>query len=109
MVDLSDTEVEQGEKSLAERLAANEPVFEPTTLEKLAEADLPLRGPLRQRIVENARDRALERRTVEGISRRVAANVSAPITEIIQQSIEGRVRERVQQSVTRLAANRSEK
>jgi len=108
MVDLSDTDIEQGEESLAERLAANEPVFRPTTLERLAEADLPLRGPLRQRIVENARDRALERRTIEGISRRVATNISAPITEIVQQSIEGRVQERVRESVTRIAANRSE-
>lgn len=109
MADLSEIDVEQDGKSLAERLANNDPVFEPTTLNKLADADLPLRGPLRQRMIENARDRTLQRRTIQGISNRVAANIAAPITEIVEQSIRERVTERIQESATRAAANRSER
>jgi len=109
MVDLSE-DLNQGEtESLAERLARNDPIFEPTSLNQLAEADLPLRGPLRQRIIENARDRAIERRTIEGLSSRIAANVAAPITQIMEESIRQRVQERVQQSATRIATNMDER
>lgn len=106
MADLSEEDLAQVEgDSLADRLARNEPVFEPTVLNSLADADLPLRGPLRRRVVENARDSVVERRSIEGISNRLAANISAPISQIIEQSIRDRVRERIQESVTRVATN----
>lgn len=105
MVDLDDAEFNQEESSIAERLAKNDPVFEPTVLNQLSQANLPLRGPLRQQIIENARQATRNRRTIEGISSRVAANVSTPITQVIEESIQTRVKSRVQQSITRMAKN----
>lgn len=92
-------------QSLANRLEAGEPIFEPTTLNKLADADLPLRGPLRQRMAEVARQRARNRRTLESVSNRVASNVARPITEVIQETLQGTVRDGIQSSVTSMTAD----
>jgi len=95
-------------EELAERADANEPIVSTPALDVWAELDLPLRGEIRQNVVERLRHQARSRRTVEGVASRIAANITSPVTNAIQDEAEDRVRGRVQSQLEKQLQRRSE-
>jgi len=92
--------------SLAEKRAQDECLREPKAIQTFAELDMPLRGPLRQQVLDNAAMAARQRRTIQGVSERVARTVSDPVVQVLQKSLEERARDRAEQIATRVASNR---
>lgn len=82
-------------EELRQRAEANEPLVDTFLLDMWAELDPPFRGERRQNILERMRAQARNRRTVEGISSRIAVNISSPVTNAIQEEVEDRTQARV--------------
>lgn len=81
---------------IRERAQANEPILDTYFLDLWAELDLPLRGERRQNIVERMRAQIRNRRTVEGVSSRIATNLTSPVQNALNEEMEDRVRGRIQ-------------
>lgn len=80
---------------LTERAQAQEPLVDPYVLNKLDQMDLPFRGEVRQNILKRVKEHVKRRRTVEGVSNRIASNISTPITEAVRGEVEDRTQRRV--------------
>jgi hypothetical protein len=94
------------EKSISQKGEMDECIREPKAVETIADLDPPLRGPLRQQILDNTAETLRQRRTIEGISQRAANNIAAPLGDVLQRSVQQRAQERVAEVAARLAANR---
>lgn len=92
-------------QQLSERAAENEPLIETPILNMLANENRPLLGDIRRNILLRVREEVQERRTVGGLSDRIATTLTQPVTTAIRTEAEQRVQERVQQGVTQVAEN----
>lgn len=92
-------------EELADRAEQQEPLFDTPLLDTWAEMDMPLRGERRQNVIDRLRAQIKGRRTVEGISARLADNLASPITTAIEQETEGVVRQRVEEFIQNRARN----
>lgn len=87
-------------EQLSRRAERDEPLVDTPVINSLIEADMPLRGDIRQRVLVRLRENIRQRRTVGGISERIASNAVAPINNAIRTEAEERVRSRVQEGLT---------
>lgn len=86
-------------EELSERAETNEPLVDTPVLNAWAEMDLPMRGEARENIIQRMREQLRNRRTVEGIASRIAANATSPITNAIEEEAQDRVRGRVEETL----------
>lgn len=98
-------EQENLREDVRERLARNDPIFEPMLLETWSELDLPLRGQIRQEAVERAAQQVAQRRTIDGIATRAANQVVSPFVTVVQGQAEDTIRRAITNNVQRAAEN----
>jgi|APHM01.1.fsa_nt_gi hypothetical protein len=96
------------DQELRDRVETNEPLLDTPALNALEEADLPLRGGMRENILIRVKASVRERRTVEGISSRLATNIVSPISSALEDEAQDRVRKRVVDQIKQRAGDRDE-
>lgn len=94
---------QQRREDLARRADEQEPLVDTPVLDMWAELDAPLRGDIRENVINRLRMQVKGRRTVEGIAGRIASNVTTPVTSAIQSETEERVKKNVQEALERQA------
>lgn len=65
----------------------DEPIIEPQALNTLKEADLPFRGPARQRLVKAFTESARQRRTTQSVINRMASLGAEPFANAIESEL----------------------
>lgn len=97
------------EDDLRERAEANEPIIDTPLINMWAELDLPLRGERRENVIQRMRAQLRNRRTVEGISSRLAANLTSPVQNAVNEEMEDRVRGRIQGQIEEQVENSNQR
>lgn len=90
------------------RVIENEPIIEPMAMEGLLDADLPFRGPLRQEVLEGVLQQVRARRTLQGISSRVASQAVAPVTNVLESRAQDRLTQRIEASARKSLGDNSQ-
>lgn len=101
----------QGDRPLATMLRdrvpedPQEPIVEPGIARQWTEANLPFRGQVRQRIAERTVEDIRRRRTIDGLSTRIATAAVTPITTEIEGMVTERIRQRLNQQAQRAVSS----
>jgi len=76
-----------------------EPLVDTYILNILADADRPLQGEPRDRIMKRIRDNVRNRRTINGVAERVAMNITSPAVDAIRREGEDMIKETVKDTL----------
>lgn len=98
---------QERKQEIRERAIRDDPLINPNIMEQWVDADLPLRGPFRERVSRRLLVAIKERRTVSGISQRIASQLTTPITNAVREETEGRVQSRIQETIQNRADENS--
>lgn len=79
----------------------NQAIIEPRLAQQWTEANLPFRGEVRQRVAKRFTEDIRRRRTIDGLSSRLATATVTPITSELQSIATERVRDRLNQQAQR--------
>jgi hypothetical protein len=82
-----------------------EPLLDTKVLDMWAEANAPLRGRIRQRVLDKTRLQLKERRTVQGVANRVSNLAVTPVTTAMREEAEEETREAIEKFLERRANN----
>lgn len=70
---------------------SQDPVIEPVLLDRWSELDPPLRGEIRQNIVDDIKENIKNRRTPESLANRMSKEIVEPVNRAAMKEAESRV------------------
>ena len=79
----------------------DEAIVEPRLAQQWTEVDLPFRGEVRERVAKRFAEDIRRRRTIDGLSSRVAVAAVTPITTELQNMATERIKSRLNQQAQR--------
>lgn len=103
--ELTDEQVEQAADEIAQRLEqqqATKPIVDTVILNQLVEADVPLRGQMREEFLRRLRNQIRQRRTVHGISNMIARTAISPLTNLVQDQLEQTLSNQIKQQLQKI-------